>query len=356
MLVQRLANILSFERRCIRSSFVAQVRRTLPVRLHLRALLARRIDALDASGYLRDATLPRRFSPLILAACFLLACSPRSYVVSRMADAASSGGDVFARDDDPELVRDAVPFALKAMESLLASSPEHKGLLTALSKGFTQYAVAFVRQDAEEAPDPETRRAGMERARRLLLRARGYGVRGLSVGREGFAAALSGDPAGAAARVGAEDVPLLYWTAAAWSLAVASSSDDPALLADLPRCEALMRRALALDERYDDGAVHEYFVAFEGGRPEAMGGSVDRARHHMDQAMALSGGRKVAPLVTFAETVSVRTQDRKEFLDLLDRALAFDARSAAPEHRMANLVSQRRARWLKGRVDELFLD
>ena len=36
---------------------VAQVRRTLPVRLHLRVLLARRIDALDASGYLRDATL-----------------------------------------------------------------------------------------------------------------------------------------------------------------------------------------------------------------------------------------------------------------------------------------------------------
>ncbi|HEX8042461.1 TRAP transporter TatT component family protein [Candidatus Deferrimicrobium sp.] len=293
---------------------------------------------------------------MILAACFLLACSPRSYVISRMADAASSGGEVFARDDDPELVRDAVPFALKGMESLLASSPDHKGLLTALCKGFTQYAVAFVRQDAEEARDPEARRMGMERSRRLLLRARDYGVRGLSVDREGFAATLSADPVGAAARVGAEDVPLLYWTAAAWSLAVASSSDDPALLADLPRCEALMRRALALDDRYDDGAIHEFFVAFEGGRPEAMGGSVDRARRHMERAMALSGGRKVSPLVTFAETVSVRTQDRKGFLDLLDRALAFDARSAAPEHRMDNLVSQRRARWLKGRVDELFLD
>jgi len=48
--VQRLANILAFERRCIRSSFVAQVRRTLPVRLHSRALLARRIDALDAQA------------------------------------------------------------------------------------------------------------------------------------------------------------------------------------------------------------------------------------------------------------------------------------------------------------------
>jgi len=273
-----------------------------------------------------------------------------------MADASSSGGDLFAKDDDPELVRAAVPFGLKAMESLLASTPDHKGLLTALCKGFTQYAVAFVRQDAEEAEDPAVRRAGIERARRLLLRAKGYGVRGLSVGRNAFAEALSIDPGAAAVRVGAEDVPLLYWTAAAWSLAAASSPDDPALLADLPRCEALMRRALALDERYDDGAIHEFFVAFEGGRPEAMGGSVERARHHMERAMALSGGRKVSPLVTFAETVSVRAQNRREFLELLDRVLAFDARSMAPEHRLSNLVTQRRARWLKGRVDELFLE
>ncbi|HEX2720139.1 MAG TPA: TRAP transporter TatT component family protein, partial [Candidatus Deferrimicrobium sp.] len=155
---------------------------------------------------------PRRIFPLVLAACFLLACSPRSYVVSRMADAVSSGGDVFARDDDPELVRDAVPFALKAMESLLASSPDHKGLLTALSKGFTQYAIAFVRQDAEEARDPATRREGMERTRRLLLRAREYGVRGLSVGRQGFSTGLFADPPAAAARIDAGDVPLLYWT------------------------------------------------------------------------------------------------------------------------------------------------
>jgi len=298
----------------------------------------------------------RRLAPLFLAAGFLLACSPRSYVVSRVAEAVSSGGDAFARDDDPELVREAVPFALKSMESLLDSVPDHKGLLAALCRGFTQYAAAFVRQDAEEAQDPKVRRAGMERARRLLLRAREYGVRGLSVGRDGFADALSTNPAAAAARAGAEDVPLLYWTAAAWGLAIATSPDDPALLADLPRSEALMRRALALDEGYDDGAIHEYFVAFEGGRPEAMGGSVSKARWHLERAMALSGGKKVSPLVTFAETVSVRTQNRKEFLDLLDRALAFDARAGAPEHRVGNLVSQRRARWLKGSLDERFLD
>jgi predicted anti-sigma-YlaC factor YlaD len=72
--------------------------------------------------------------------------------------------------------------------------------------------------------------------------------------------------------------------------------------------------------------------------------------------MELARGRKVSPLVTFAENVSVRRQDRKEFLELLDRALAFDARREAPEYRLANLIAQRKARWLKGRVDELFVE
>ena len=35
---------------------------------------------------------------------------------------AGSGGTSYATDDDPELVRDAVPFALKTMESLLATT------------------------------------------------------------------------------------------------------------------------------------------------------------------------------------------------------------------------------------------
>ncbi len=283
-------------------------------------------------------------------------CSPRAYLVRGVADAVSSGGQSFASDDDPELVKSAVPFALKAQESLLSEAPAHRGLLLSLSRGFTQYAAAFVWQDAVESQDPAAAQAGKERAVRLLLRARDYGVRGLEAAHPGFRARLQADAAGAAGMAGEDDVPLLYWTAASWSLAIASSPVDPEMLADLPRCEAMMRRALALREDYDAGAIHEYFVAFEGGRSEAMGGSAARARKHFERAMALSGGKKVSPLVTLAETVSVRAQDRRKFLELLDRALAFDARRDAPEYRQANLAAQRKASWLKGRVDELFLE
>ncbi len=294
--------------------------------------------------------------PSLLLLALAAGCSPRAYVVRNVADAVSSDGQTFASDDDPELIRDAVPFALKAEESLLSAQPAHRGLLLSLCRGFTQYAAGFVWQDAVESPDPAAGRAGKERAVRLFLRARDYGLRGLEAAHPGFRALVDADPAGATRAAGPDDVPALYWTAASWSLAIASSPADPAMLADLPRCEAMMRRALALREEYDAGAIHEYFIAFEGGRPEAMGGSAARARRHFERAMALSGGKKVSPLVTLAETVAVRAQDRREFLDLLDRALAFDARREAPEYRQANLAAQRKALWLKGRVDELFLD
>ena len=295
-------------------------------------------------------------SMALLTALWAGGCSPRTYLLHSVADAVSSGNEEFATDDDPELVRESVPFALKAMESLLSGQPEHRGLLASLARGFTLYSAAFVRQDAEEASDPEISRAGRERAKRLYLRARGYGLRGLEAGHPRFGEEFATDPAKAASKMEREDVPLLFWTGVSWSLLISASQDDPEMLADLPRCEALMRRALALQEDFEDGAIHEYFIAFEGGRPEAMGGSAEKARLHFRRAMEVSGGKKVSPLVTLAESVSVRAQDRKEFLELLDRALSFDARGGPPRYRLSNLVAQRKARWLKGRADELFLE
>lgn len=82
-------------------------------------------------------------------------CSLKRLAVNRVGDALAGGGTTFAADDDPELVRAAVPFSLKLMESLLAESPRHQGLLLAACSGFTEYAYAFVQQDADELEDQD---------------------------------------------------------------------------------------------------------------------------------------------------------------------------------------------------------
>src|SRR4030067_825542 len=161
-------------------------------------------------------------------------CSTRTYIVQRVANVMSSGGDIFSTHDDPDLVRDAAPFALKVEEYVLSQEPAHRGLLASLSRGFTQYASSFVLQDALEERDRERADAGTDRAKRLLLRAKEYGMRGLEAAHPGFGNRPPGDREAAAAMTGKEDGPLLFLTAASWSLSISLSGAGPHTLARLP--------------------------------------------------------------------------------------------------------------------------
>ena len=170
---------------------------------------------------------------LALAAVISCGCSIKKMAVNQIGNALASGGSTFESDDDPDLVGEALPFSLKLMESLLAESPRHTGLLLAAASGFTEYSYAFVGQPAERAftENVEESNALRGRSRRLYLRARAYGMRALEVRYPGFGAALENDPPAALARVRKRDVPLLYWTAAAHGLMISASKDDPEMIA-----------------------------------------------------------------------------------------------------------------------------
>lgn len=293
---------------------------------------------------------------LVLAMALLSGCSIKKLAINKLGDALSGSGTAFASDDDPELVKAAVPFSLKLIESLLAESPRHEGLLLAACSGFTQYSYAFVNQDADELEDSDLAAATKmrARARRLYLRARGYGLRGLEVRHSGFEQRLRKEPKTAVKVATVDDVPLLFWTAAAWGSAISLSKDNPALVSDQPVVEALLDRALELDEDFDGGAIHGVLISYEMARQGLQGDPALRSKKHFDRAMELSQGKLASPLVSYAESVSVEKQNRAEFKALLEKALAIDP-DAAPESRLLNLVAQRRARWLLGRVDDLFI-
>lgn len=299
-----------------------------------------------------------RISLLALLAIFLASgCSIRKVAIRKMADALAQGGSTFSSDDDPELVKDALPFSLKLMETLLSESPRHQGLLLATSSGFTQYAWAFVQQDADELETRDVAAAERMRGRARLLyrRARDYALRGLEIRHRGFEQYLRTNPKSAVAAATIADVPLLYWTAASWGSEISLSKDNPGLVAEQPVVEALIDRALQLDESYDQGAIHSFLITYEPSRQGTPGDPLERSRRHFERAMALSGGHRAGPLVALAEAVSVARQDRREFEDLLQRALAVDV-NARTEWRLANLVVQRRARWLLSRIDEIILE
>lgn len=290
------------------------------------------------------------------ALALLPACSIKKLAVNSLGNALAEGTSSFAKDDDPELVWDAVPFGLKTIESLLDESPRHRGLLYAAASGFTQYAYGSVQQDADfiEATDLSRATALRGRAVKLYLRALGYGFRGLEVDIPGLRQNLRQDTKALLARAQRKHVRLLYWTGAAWAAAIGLRVNDSELSADQDLAEALMRRALELDEGWEYGSIHDFFITWEASHA-SVGGSYEKARQHYERAVALSAGRRAWPMVSYAESVAVPQQDKQAFSAALQRALAVKP-DAIREQTLSNLLAQKRARWLLGRTDELFIE
>lgn len=284
----------------------------------------------------------------------LLQTGCASLATGALADALSGSGGVYGQDEDPELVAAAVPFALKTMEGVLVEQPEHVGLLTALTSGFVQYGYAFVLPEAERIAEADFDRSLVikRRARRLFIRAQGYGWRGMEAAHEGFQAALGADPKVALAMLEPPDVPLLYWATAAGALQISVSNLDPKALAELPTVQAMLARALELDEGFQDGVLHELAFTLELGTP---GGSKEKALGHYRRALELSGGRRASTFVGYAEAYCVKAQDRKAFDEALTKALAIDV-DQHPNERLANVIAQDKARRLQAAADDLILD
>jgi predicted anti-sigma-YlaC factor YlaD len=285
----------------------------------------------------------------LAAAISLSGCSLATKMV---ANSLTSGGTSLNSDNDPELIRDAAPFALKTYESLLETLPNHVPLLLATCRGFTSYAYGFVATDADiiRPKDRPAAKAMDDRALNMYLRAHGYCARALEERFKGVTEKLLKDPANALTKAKKEDVELLYWSAASWGLAMSLNPDTLAI--DFPAVRALAERALALDETWWNGALHELMITLDS--QELLGGSQENARAHFDRAVELQKGLSPGPYLALATGVSVARQDRAEFEKLMKMALAVNP-DANPSERLTTILLQRRANALLEQADFLFL-
>ncbi|MEL6187848.1 MAG: TRAP transporter TatT component family protein [Myxococcota bacterium] len=290
---------------------------------------------------------------LLLFALLGLSSGCAGLINNAAADALSGTGTVLSSDDDPDFIAQAVPFGLKTMDAVLERTPEHKGLLLALASGYTQYGYAFLEEDADRLEDDDYEAAQhlRSRARKMYERAQGYGRRLVELRSPGFFNRLEEDHEALFSELGPEDVPALYWTAAAWALGVAASELDPDAIADFPLVERMARGTLALDEDWDDGALHLLLLSIESAKP---GGDLDAAAEHFERALELDGGRRAGTYVSMAGGVCVPRQDVVRFHDLLEKAIAVDE-DAHPADRLANVIMKRRAERLLEREEDLFV-
>lgn len=295
----------------------------------------------------------KRLSILLPAAgLFLLCgCSINKMAIQAVSNALTGpgGSDVFTADADPELVGDALPFAIKMYESLLAANPEHQGLLLTTGSLFVMYANAFVQGPADMLPveDYEEREAGRNRAKKLYLRGAALLYAALDQKYPGFSAATvqDGTLPPLLAKCKKADAGLLYWTAAGWMAAYSIDVFDFELGARIPELSAMLERAYELDADFGGATLDEFCLLYYASLPEMLGGDKERAKVHFERALEKTGGNSTGAYISYAQAICVPAQDYDGFKENLERALAVDA-DADASTRLVNIINQRKARFL----------
>ena len=244
---------------------------------------------------------------------------------------------------DPYLAEKAIPANLKMMEGFLKGDENNLTLLHGLSEGFCSYAFSFVE---ETHPD---------RASALYLRGKEYALRALAVeadiegidklGLEGLKIALK--------KMGAINVPSLFWMGQCWGGWLMLSLDTPSAFADVSKVELLMNRVLELDETYHFAGPHMFLGAFYGSRSKLLGGNPEKARKHFLKSLELTGNRFLLSRFLFAKTYAVQIQDKKLFERQLNAVMETPP-DILPQQRLANEVAKIKAKRLLEMSDELF--
>jgi predicted anti-sigma-YlaC factor YlaD len=296
---------------------------------------------------------------ILIAVISISGCSIKQMVMNELSS--SLGGTdvstVITGEEDPELVGSALPTFIKTYEIALALDPKNPSLLLATSNACALYAYAFLQTPATMLGSDryDERKEMMMRAKKLFLRARDYATLAISIRHPGFSLeSKEADLEASLAKMSKDDVPYLYYAGLSDMGAFTSDSFDMELIVLLPKVVLLISRALELDETYDSGAIHEFFVSYYGSLPKDLGGSEEKARAFYKKALDISGGKKAGAYVSLASSVSINTQNIAEFRELLEKAIAVDV-NMNKSGRLMNIIAQRKAKWLLDHIEDYFL-
>ena len=187
---------------------------------------------------------------------------------------------------------------MKLVEGLLETAPSDRDLLTVVSRGWAEFAFAFLEDDYESLPNDSEH--ADERAR-LSTRATALYDRAFT-----FAANLLEDDDRDIRRALAADVdtlrphldklpkravPGLVFGGLAMASAINLNRSDPSRAVDLPKAMAMLERARSLEPSYYYGGAQMVLGLIYCAGPKAVGADPARGQQLFDESAAQTSGR-----------------------------------------------------------------
>ncbi|MBT4288127.1 MAG: hypothetical protein HOD92_12395 [Deltaproteobacteria bacterium] len=300
----------------------------------------------------------KNFFLVCILIIFLSDCTTKQLeqnFIDSLADKFSANqSDVIRGEEDPELLGDSLPFMLKMLEIMAENSPKNVSIKTSLAQGFTAYASLWLENDALMAEDDDYEYSEhlKNRAKRLYSRAWQYGFQGLELRYPGIHDQLN-DKLFRREHLKESDVPLLTWTGLALVSWIKHSSDNMDAVSQLPKALSLLNRAFELDPKYGEGVLYEFFIYYHNEQVN----NVDKMKQLIDYRNEIindSDNNKCTPYLTWASAISIQTQNKPEFKEMLEKGLKIDA-DRRPEYRLSNKICQKMSKWYLTKIDDFFL-
>jgi hypothetical protein len=247
-----------------------------------------------------------------------------------------------AQQADLRMIREGMPAYLMLMDGMIEAWPDNEQLLIAAAQADSSFASVFVADQDKEY------------TKLLYEKAKDYALRSLVA--RGFKDPLksSFDDFQKDVQVtNKKDVPYIFWAATCWAGWIMLNLDSIEAMAELPRVELMMRRALELDEGFYYGGPHLFMGIWYASRPAIAGGDLKKAKEHFLRALDLGQGKFLMAYVYYADNYARRALDRDLFVSTLGKVLQTPADSV-PELTLVNTMAQKKAKELLSKVNEYF--
>ncbi|MCP4831607.1 MAG: hypothetical protein GY886_05265 [Gammaproteobacteria bacterium] len=243
--------------------------------------------------------------------------------------------------EDPELVREALPSYLLLLDGFARSNPDNVDALSAAAQLYTAYGAALI-------DDPV-------RSAKLTAHAKDYGEQALCAS-NGDACGLDGidfDQYEAIIRSTGEDDVLALFSYSLSTLAwIRFNSTNFDALVDLPKMEVALDHLYSLDPGEYKAATCMYLGVLNTLRPPALGGKPELAREWFERGISLSEGRDLSIKVEYARGYARLLYDRELYDRLLNEVMQADVKQS--DLTLFNVLAQEQAAALLASADDYF--
>ncbi|UCD83709.1 MAG: hypothetical protein JSU92_10475 [Deltaproteobacteria bacterium] len=270
-------------------------------------------------------------------------CSIKRMAVNSMVPTFGDLTGAAYKQVDTEILRHGMPFTIILIDGLLELSPNNRDLLVIAAQAYGGYPTAFIDEDE----DPE-------RAKRLYVKGRDYGLRALKLNKKFRKTLEEGKRFREAVQYLDEKyIPAMFWTAQNWAAWLSLSTKNVSALFDQPKIIALMERVMELDDTYYYGGVHLFYALYYANMPPMAGGGMDKAQAEFDKVFEFAGENFLMANFFYAQYYAAPLRDEALFDRELKKVLETPS-DVEPELTFMNEVAKLKAKKLLNKKNRIF--